>query len=107
MLTRNPRKTWLLEKLNFRTVPIAIFLAFCLHPGFMILSHAVLKIFPPSSNLSALDGYLSGLVASAPSLPYVLLVMALAPAVFEELAFRGFILSGIEKHQEFLVAHHD
>ena len=96
MLTRSPRKTWLLDRLNLRTVPIAVFLAFCLHPAFMILSRAVLQIFPPSSNLSALDGYLSQLVSTAPSLPWVLLIMAVAPAVFEELAFRGFILSGLK-----------
>ncbi len=95
MLTRSARKTWLLDRLNLRTVPLAIFLAFCLHPAFMILSRAVLEVFPPSSNLNVLDGYLSQLVASAPSLPFVLLIMALAPAVFEELAFRGFILSGL------------
>jgi sodium transport system permease protein len=43
-----------------------------------------------------MEQVMGAVLSDAPNLFAILLVFALAPAVFEELAFRGFILSGLQ-----------
>ena len=51
----------------------------------------------PIGDTSQLGGMFENIMGSAPGFWAILLVMAVAPAIIEELAFRGFILSGFER----------
>lgn len=94
MLTRKPWKTLLLKTPSFwLTVPAAVTLAACLHPAMNWLHELVLTIYPISPQALEQLAPLSAMIKDAP-LWQVLLVIAVAPAICEELAFRGFILSG-------------
>jgi sodium transport system permease protein len=91
MLTRSPRQTLLLTRPPWATVPVAMLLAVCLHPAANLLQQIVVRLYPVSDDLAqALEGMLN----QPHELWQMLLVIAVAPAICEELAFRGFILSG-------------
>jgi sodium transport system permease protein len=92
MLTRSPRKTLLLNRPPLLAIPAAILLAVMLHPAVNALQTAVVWLYPLSDPIKQ---SLAGLVADAPSFGMLLLVIAVVPAICEELAFRGFILSGL------------
>lgn len=90
-LTRSPQATLLLSRPDWRLWPAAGLLAVALHPAVNWLQHGVMKLYPVSDKLAE---QLSKLLAQ-PSDPWtLLLVIAVVPAVCEELAFRGFVLSG-------------
>jgi sodium transport system permease protein len=91
MLTRSPRKTLLLRMPRLGVVPATILLAVVLHPVVKVLGDAVIRAYPISE---AMSKELHRLVAEVDSVWLLLLVGAI-PAVCEELAFRGFILSGL------------
>jgi len=95
MLTRKPAKTLLLRAPQPAVVPMAVLLAIVFHPAGFALAQAVQQLYPFSvevqSQLKAFESLLQG----APNLWLLLLVLALTPAICEELAFRGFILSGL------------
>ena len=95
-LTRKPA-----ESLKLRTcsVPMgcaAVLAAILLHPCIMWLTNLVMSIYPPSADLSVMESFMSAIFQDAPGFWAVLLVLAVAPAIFEELAFRGFILTGLQ-----------
>jgi sodium transport system permease protein len=91
MLTRGPRQTLLLTAPPWATLPAAVLLAVSLHPAANLLQQWVVRLYPVSDGLAeALEGMLS----QPHSIWQLLLVMAVVPALCEELAFRGFILSG-------------
>jgi sodium transport system permease protein len=92
MLTRRPARTLLLRPAPPRSVLAAVALAACLHPLNMTLAQWVHHLYPIQEGSL---GHLKRLLGEAPNLPLVLLIVALTPAVCEELAFRGFILSGL------------
>jgi sodium transport system permease protein len=95
MLTRNPRKTLLLNLPSPAALGMAMLLAFALHPVGLAFGKLVRSLYPLSSDaMTQIQAY-GNLINDAPSIWLVLLVMALTPAVCEELAFRGFILSGM------------
>lgn len=96
MFTRRPLQTLLLGKDSWRatvllSVPVAIFLAIAVNPVAVTVQSLVLKLYPIDPNILALEG----LLQDAPGIGVLLLLVALLPAVCEELAFRGFILSGL------------
>jgi len=91
MFTTSPQRTLLLRVPRWSTLPAAAILALFLHPMVMGLQQLVLNLYPVNeSALARLEGMLQG----TSNLWVLLGVMALAPAICEELAFRGFILSG-------------
>jgi sodium transport system permease protein len=93
MLTSSPRQTLLLRWPAWRTFPAVLVLAVGLHPLIMALRTVVERLYPmPSAMKGALTGA-GDLFANAPWWQVVLL-LGLVPAVCEEIAFRGFILSG-------------
>jgi sodium transport system permease protein len=96
MLTGKPFKTLLLDRLpSGTTCVVAVALACLAHPIGMQLSSWIRELYPVQEETrNKLEG-LGQLLQTAPYewLPYVLL--AVLPAVCEELAFRGFILSGL------------
>jgi sodium transport system permease protein len=92
MLTRSPRRTLLLSRPPLLAIPAAVALAVMLHPAVNALQTAVVWLYPLSDPIKQ---SLAGLVQDAPNFGTLLLVIAVAPAICEELAYRGFILSGL------------
>lgn len=91
MLTRSPRKTLLLRWPPLWSVPAALLLAVALHPAAILLGEVVQQLYPMSD---ALKNRTLGF-KPWPAWWQLLAVIAIAPAVCEELAFRGFMLSGL------------
>jgi sodium transport system permease protein len=97
MLTRRPAKTLLLSPPSFlATIPAAGLLALLLHPTMLWLSEGIRRLYPFSPQAQAQVEKITELFNGAP-LWQMLLVIGLAPAICEELAFRGFILSGLRR----------
>jgi sodium transport system permease protein len=93
-LARSPRQTLLLKMPRIWTLPAALLLAVALHPLAVTLARGIEATYPMSEEmLRRLEG-LTQVVQQA-ELWQLLLVVALMPAICEELAFRGFILSGL------------
>ncbi|MFQ5733478.1 MAG: ABC transporter permease subunit/CPBP intramembrane protease [Planctomycetaceae bacterium] len=94
-LTSNPRKTLRLNRPRWRYLAIAVALPLVIHPVVVELSAGLKWFFPKLP-----DGIAAQLATMQdPSQPlwFILLAFALAPAVCEEAAFRGFILSGFSR----------
>ena len=96
MLTRSPRKSLRLRPCTVPAACAAVLAAICLNPLLMWFTALVMTIYPPGPELMALQSSVQTILDGAPSWWSILLVFAVAPAVMEELAFRGFILSGFQ-----------
>ncbi|HUY90564.1 MAG TPA: ABC transporter permease subunit/CPBP intramembrane protease [Pirellulales bacterium] len=92
MLTRSPRQTLLLRKPPFAALSAAVLLALCLHPVAARFAELVQYLYPVNKELTERVGEM---MSQAPSVWALLMLMAVTPAICEELAFRGFILSGL------------
>ena len=93
MLTSSPRQTLLLRRGAWLALPLAACLALVLHPVSRALQLGVTLLYPPSEASLGMLQTLQEMITRAP-LWQVVLVIAVVPAFCEELAFRGFILSG-------------
>lgn len=96
VLTRNARKSL---RLNLCSVPVAcaaVLAAICLNPLFTWVTALVMHVYPPAGDLIAMEAAVSNIMGTAPGLWAMLLVFAVAPAIIEEIGFRGFILTGME-----------
>jgi sodium transport system permease protein len=96
LLTGKPLKTLLLDRApNAAAVAMALLLAALLHPVGLQLVHWIRELYPirPEA-LTGIEAF-GRLMQRAPWpwLPYVL--MMVMPAICEELAFRGYVLSGL------------
>ena len=95
MLTTSLRKTFSLRWPGFGRLGCALLLPFALHPLTVELAVSLQWFFPkpPPGLADALK------LMSSDSLPIwlVILAFAAAPAICEEIAFRGFILSGFSR----------
>jgi sodium transport system permease protein len=95
MLTRRPLAALALRAPTFlSTVPAAALLAVLLHPAIVWLSIAIRALYPLGDDVLAQLKPLDTMLQNAPLWQAVLLI-GLTPAICEELAFRGFILSGL------------
>ncbi|MDD4269649.1 MAG: CPBP family intramembrane metalloprotease [Pirellulaceae bacterium] len=93
-LTTNPARTLLLRGPRPLTIPAAVLLALVLHPAVRALQVAVMQqLYPPNEEMIQLLVQMQELFNAAP-LWAALGIVAAVPAICEELAFRGFILSG-------------
>jgi sodium transport system permease protein len=97
MLTRNPRQTLLLRVPRPAAVVMAILLAVAIHPLGMAMAEGVRTLYPFNYEIQQQLGTISKLIEDAPHIWAILAVLAVAPAICEELAFRGFILSGFRR----------
>ncbi len=97
MLTTNAWKTLKLAPCSIPAACAAAIMAICFHPALMALTSLVMAIYPPVGDTSQMGGMFEAIMGSAPGFWAILLVMAIIPAIVEELAFRGFILSGFER----------
>jgi sodium transport system permease protein len=98
MLTRNVRKTLLLYLPRASTIPMTFLLAVCIHPLGFVFGQGVQRLYPFSEQMLQQMQQFGGLLGemhAAVGVGAVLLVIALVPAICEEIAFRGFILSGL------------
>jgi sodium transport system permease protein len=90
-LTSSPRQTLLLRRPPWLAVPAVVLLAVAVNPLVNTVSMVVMRLYPMSEEVKR---SLAGLFPKEVDWRVVLLV-AVLPAVCEELAFRGFILSGL------------
>jgi len=92
-LTRSMRRTLLIKApTSWWALPNVLLLAVVMHPLLSALRVALTRLYPVLENdkLLRLGNILSG------AQPWeLLLVMAVTPAICEELVFRGFVLSGL------------
>lgn len=95
LLTRNPCETLSLRRPAMLSVPLAVLLALAMHPAAMWVATGIQYLYPVDERMAGQLQQIQSLIASAPRSWYILAVLALMPAVCEELAFRGFILSGL------------
>jgi sodium transport system permease protein len=97
VLTRRPLVSLgLRPPTPLRALPAAALLALLLHPALSTLAHLVQRLYPLSPAVQQQLAPLVEHLARQP-LTQVLCLIALAPAICEELAFRGFILSGLRR----------
>lgn len=96
MLSKNPRKSLRLKPCSIPIACAAVVMAICFHPLFMAFRELVMIIYPMTGDISGFENAFENILAGAPGVWAILLVMAIIPALFEEIAFRGFILSGLE-----------
>ncbi len=92
MLARSPAQTLLLRWPALTTLPAAVLLAVCIFPLAGWLNVVVQQLYPVNPLVAKMIGQL---FQEKPELWKMLLVIAVVPAICEELAFRGFILSGL------------
>ena len=93
--TTSRAKTLLLGREAWHSyVPLAVVMAFALavvgHPLAVTYQHFVTSLYPITADLSGLEKLFTG----APNFGVILLLFAVMPAICEEVAFRGFLLSG-------------
>jgi sodium transport system permease protein len=95
LLTSDPRRTLRLVWPQTRYLVLAVALVVALNPMVSALRPIVESLFPISSVIKTT---LAQIFSQSPGLLTSLFLFALMPAICEEFAFRGFILSGLE-HQ--------
>jgi sodium transport system permease protein len=71
--------------------------AVCLHPLGQRLAMWIKDLYPLSEAVEAQLSGLTELIGGAPPIWVILLLLGLVPAICEEIAFRGVILSGLRK----------
>jgi sodium transport system permease protein len=96
LLTSRPRETLILRRPPWLATPAALLLAVTLHPAAKALQEVVARLYPVSEEIEQALRPIDEMFRAAPFWPMVL-VLALTPAICEELAFRGFILSGFRR----------
>ncbi|MEN6405495.1 MAG: ABC transporter permease subunit/CPBP intramembrane protease [Thermoguttaceae bacterium] len=97
LLTRSPGKSLgLTRPAKWSAVPAAMLLAAALHPMASLLQRLVQQLYPVSDSVLPAFQKLQKMFHDADVWPLLLLI-AVVPAICEELAFRGFILSGFRR----------
>ncbi len=95
MLTTDFRRTFRFRMPSWSVLVVAAFLPFCLHPLVKEMMTLLEPFFPPlPPDLAQRLQMMSG---DQQPLWLLLFALAVAPAVCEEIAFRGFILSGMSR----------
>jgi sodium transport system permease protein len=95
VLTRNPAKTLLLRRSSWPVLLASLGLAVAVHPLNLAMQSLLQWLYPPAPKTMEALTRVQTAVNLAPHWWMVLLLVALLPAICEELAFRGFILSGL------------
>jgi sodium transport system permease protein len=91
MLTTNVRKTLLIRVPHLGAIAAAVLLAVCVHPLSFALREVVNWLYPiPEGVTKQIEELLQGT-----TLTQLILFVGILPAFCEEIAFRGFILSGL------------
>ncbi|CAN5846872.1 ABC transporter permease subunit [soil metagenome] len=93
LLTSSPKRTLRLRRPSGRHLALGAALAITLNPLVFQLRPVVEYFFPTPP---AIEAALEQMMSIIPNLPTAILLFALIPAICEELAFRGYILSGLQ-----------
>lgn len=93
-LTTSLRKSLRLHRVPIVQLAAAVVLGIALHPSYTLLGEAVSNAFEISKQTREILQGVSSLIGSQP-LWIVLLMLAVLPAVCEELTYRGFIFGGL------------
>ncbi|MEM7456169.1 MAG: ABC transporter permease subunit/CPBP intramembrane protease [Planctomycetota bacterium] len=96
VLTRKPRHALKIHRCSIPVACAAVLTAVLLHPFVMWIMALVMYVYPPAGDLVMMQQAVGMILGDAPNIWAILFVFALAPAVLEEVAYRGFILSGGE-----------
>ena len=96
ILTRKPFKSLRLRKCSISMVLAGFLLAFCFHPLITWITSVVIQLYPPSTDMAVMQQLMDNILSGSPGVWAIIAVIAIAPAIIEELAFRGFILSGMQ-----------
>jgi sodium transport system permease protein len=97
MLTRSVRKAIRLHAPRPLDLLAVAALAFCLHPTYAAFASAVSNEYKLGEQTSALLLQFDSIISSTP-LWSVILVLAIMPAICEELVFRGFVFAGLSRN---------
>jgi len=96
LFTSNKKKTLLLEHLpSWQLVGATVLLAVFIRPLGMELAAGIQYLYPPSPEMAAQVSAFSEAINLVPNWWVLLLLIAVLPAICEEIAFRGFVLSGL------------
>lgn len=94
--TSRPWRTLLLDRWpGFTVLASGVLLAIVCHPLGHGLATAVQQLYPLSDEMAESSHQIVAMLEQAPNIWLPLLLIAVLPAICEELAFRGFILSGL------------
>ena len=93
-LTTSLRSSLRVNMPHWTSLPLAVLLGVTLHPLYVALAKFISYTYPISEQAAAAMKPFTDQIESAPWVSVVLL-MALVPAICEELAFRGFIFGGL------------
>ncbi len=93
-LTRSIRQALRLHLVPIDQLAAAIVLAIALHPSYTLLGQAIAGSIQVGSETQRLLESVSAMISAQP-LWAILLILALLPAVCEELTYRGFIFGGL------------
>lgn len=102
-LTRSISQALRIHRVQPSHLLAATALGICLHPSYMLLGRGIQQLYQISDEMALVMEYFQGIVTAQP-LWTVLLLLAVMPAVCEELAFRGFIFGGLLRQQGVLRA---
>jgi sodium transport system permease protein len=94
ILTRSLSQSLQVRRPPLLSIPVAILLGISLHPAYMALGQLIQYVYPLSDQAVAALSPFEATINNAP-IWHVILVLALVPAICEELAFRGFIFAGL------------
>lgn len=94
MCTRRIRIGLRLRMPTWNVLMFSVVLGFVLHPAYMLLTRWVMAAYPISESAIASMRPLTDQMAATPWI-YLVLLMAIVPAICEELAFRGFMFGGL------------
>ncbi len=98
MLTTSLRKSLRLRMPDWTALPLAVLLGVTLHPSYMMLAGWISYMYPISDQAAEAMKPFTDQIVSAPWMS-VIFLMAVVPAVCEELAFRGFIFGGLVRQK--------
>lgn len=94
ILTRSLRQSLQVHRPPVLSIPVAVLLGITLHPAYVTLGKLIQHIYPLSDAAVAALQPFEATVNQAPWWQVVIL-LALIPALCEEVAFRGFIFAGL------------
>ena len=94
MLTTSLRKSLRIRMPHWTVLPLSVLVGLTLHPAYTLLARSVSYMYPVSEQAAESMKPFVEQISSAPWIS-VLLLMAVVPAICEELAFRGFIFGGL------------
>jgi sodium transport system permease protein len=97
ILTRSVPKALRINRVPVSYLAAAALLAIALHPTYTALASLISQEYKLGDETTAVLKQFNELLVTAP-LGFVILVLALVPAISEELTFRGFLFAGLERN---------